>query len=122
MRRFVILLLLWVLPIQFGLAATVDALQHARDGHMEFASGHSHAVVFDDAAKNVDGDNDADASAKSHGECGACHCFHSLAFLGEQHHYDFPAAKSAMTRVNSADHTNDFTGLRPDRPQWLFLA
>ena len=122
MRRFVILLLLWVLPIQFGLAATVDALQHARGGHTEFASGHSHAVVFDDAAASVDGDNDADASAKSHGECGACHFFHSLAFLGNQRHDDFPAAESAITCVDSADPANDFTGLRPDRPQWLLLA
>ncbi len=123
MRRFVILLLLWVLPIQFGLAATVDALQHAPDGHSEFAHGHSHAVVIDDVSTNVDHDNDADASAKSHGECGACHhCVHSVPVLATS--TDFKRFTNAAI-VNPNEHDERYRNAateRPERPNWSALV
>lgn len=123
MRRLIIFLLLWILPIQFGLAATVDVLQHARDGHSALASVHPHAAVTDDGATNVDSDNDADASAKSHGECGACHhCVHAVAVLSDSADFKRLMGVASIDSNGRDAHRGDAATGRPERPNWSALV
>jgi|JI10StandDraft_1071094.scaffolds.fasta_scaffold207529_2 hypothetical protein len=122
MRRFIVLLLLWILPIQFGLVGTIDALEYSRVGHSEFSHSHPHAASTADTSANAALDNDADPSVRSHGECGACHFHHSLAFFGQSHRDASPVVASDKPSADHCHSPNDFTGHRPDRPQWLLLA
>jgi hypothetical protein len=122
MRRFFVLLLLWILPVQFGLAGTIEALEYSRGGHHEFASSHAHAPSTADSTSNAASDNEADPSVRSHGECGACHFHHALAFFGQSHRDACPVVARNYPGADHCDCPNDFTGLRPDRPQWLLLA
>jgi|GEM_PF-2641062 len=118
MRRFIILLLLCVLPLQFALAGAVDAFEHANEGHAE----HSHAAVVDTEVAGLDTDNSDDLSPRSHADCGHCHFFHSIALFGS--HTEALAIPSAQVVLSpsSADHTNRVTAQRPERPKWLQLA
>ncbi len=120
MRRFFLLLLLWILPIQFALAATIEAREYSRGGHSEFT--HAHAASANDISANRETDSDTDVSARSHAECGVCHCHHSLAYLGQSQHNASPAAARDVPSADHSDSPSDFTGLRPDRPQWFLLA
>jgi len=118
MRRFVLLLLLCVLPLQFALAGAVDAFEHAGNGHSE----QSHAAVADQKVAAVDADDNDDASPRCHGECGTCHFFHSLALFGSRIEARLMATTPVSLSPSSADHRNRVTALRPDRPKWLQLA
>lgn len=118
MRRFVIFLLLCVLPLQFALAGAVDAFEHAGNGHSE----RSHVVGADAKAAAVDADDNTDASPRCHGECGTCHFFHALALFGSGiEALAITSAPDALSRP-SADHQNRVTAQRPERPKWLQLA
>lgn len=120
MRRFVLLLLLCVLPLQFALAGTVDAFEHARNGHSE--RSHAHVGVTDTQAATIDvGDND-DASPRCQGECGTCHFFHSLVLFGSRIEVPLITSAAVALSPSSADHSNRVTALRPERPKWLQLA
>ena len=117
MHRFVVFLLLCVLPFQFALAGAVDAFEHAGAGHSE----HSHAAVADVTA-TVEADNNDDASPPCHGECSTCHFCHSLAlFASHVEALDITSAPDALSPP-SADHQNRVTAQRPERPKWLLLA
>lgn len=113
MRRFVLLLLLCVLPLQFALAGAVDAFEHAGNGHSE----QSHAAVADQKVAAVDADDDA--SPRCHGECGTCHFFHSLALFGSGIEAFLIASAPVSLSPSSADHRNGVAALRPERPKWL---
>ena len=107
MRRFFLLVMLVVLPLQFGMAAVADALEHV-------SYGHDHHVA---ASKIVDLD-DADDAAPNHLNCEACQFAHSLAHA------------SGLSQVNLFDCENDFPAVtrdvhapvmlldRPHRPKW----
>jgi hypothetical protein len=121
MHRFVIFLLLCVLPLQFALAGAADAFEHAGDGHSE----QSHAIVADVKATVIDAfdtNHSDDASPRCHGECETCHVHHSLALFGSR--IEALAITSAPDALSlpSADHQNRVTAQRPERPKWLQLA
>lgn len=118
MRRFIILLLLCVLPLQFSLAGAVDAFEHANGGHAE----HSHDAAADAKLTAVDADSSDDLSPRCQGECGHCHFFHSIALFGSR--TEALAIPSAQVTLSppSADHINRVTAQRPERPKWLQLA
>lgn len=118
MRRFVLLLLLCVLPLQFALAGAVDAFEHAGNGHSE----QSHAAVADQNVAAVDADDNDDASPRCHGECGTCHFFHSLALFGSRIEALPIMSTTVALSPSSADHRNRVTALRPERPKWSQLA
>ena len=118
MRRFVLMLLLCVLPLQFALAGAVDAFEHAGNGHSE----QSHAAVADVKAAVLDIDDNDDASPRCHAECSTCHFFHSLALFGSCVEALLIASAPAALSPSSADHRNRVTALRPERPKWLQLA
>ncbi len=115
MRRFVIFLLLCVLPLQFALAGAVDVFDHANDGHSE----HSYVTVADAKVVGVDFGSNDDSSSRGHGDCGTCHFFHSLALFAP---YADPIRLTPALDPPSpgnAVHQNRFTALRPERPKWL---
>lgn len=122
MHRFFILLLLWILPVQFGLAGTIEALEYSRGGHHEFAPSNAHVASTADVLSNAASDNDADPSVRSHGECGACHFHHALAFFDQSHRDACAVVARDKPSADHHDSPNDFTGHRPDRPQWFLLA
>ena len=107
MRRFFLLVMLVVLPLQFGMVAVADALEH-------MSHGPEHHVA---ASKIVDLD-DADDAAPKHLNCEACQFAHSLAHA------------SGLSHMKRFDRTNDFPSLtrdmhaplmlrdRPHRPKW----
>lgn len=114
MRRFVIFLLLCVLPLQFALAGAVDAFDHANDGHSE----HSHAAGADAKAVTVDSGSNDDSASRGHGDCGTCHFFHSLALFAPYADPIRLAPALDPPSRGSADHQNRVTALRPERPKW----
>jgi hypothetical protein len=114
MRRFVILLLLWVLPIQFGLAATVDAFEHAQGEHVHGDAQHSHDVVVD--APNADAQDEA---SPGHGECGACHFAHSLALTALNAVATKPADGAALAALRNTESALSLSSVRPERPKWM---
>ena len=115
MRRFIILLLLCVLPLQFALAASVDARLHAGSDHHHEVASHSDDVAADTA--NAD-----ESSSRSHGECGACHCSHSVAMLGTRADLKRPTGVASIdSNGRDAQHRNAATE-RPERPNWSTLV
>ena len=128
MRRFVILLLICVLPLQFALAASVDALEHASGEHPHDSASRTHAAYAPHAAHLADAGDTPDAadvddsSTRSHAECAACHCFHLPAMLGT--HADFRrAAVAALVNLFTRDDRHRSAAAeRPERPNWSALV
>ena len=118
MRRFILLVLLIVLPLQFALAGAVDAFEHAGDGHSE----RSHATGTAIQPDTVDVDGNDDVSPRCHSECGTCHFFHSLAFLETLGQATAMTSAADVLSLSSADHQNRVTAQRPERPKWSQFA
>lgn len=119
MRQFIIRLLLCLLPLQFALAASVDARLHAGSSQHHDATSHSHAVVSESMPDIASGD---DSSSRAHGECGACHCFHSVAMLGARADFKRPTDVAAIAPDGSDAHHRNAASERPERPNWSALV
>ena len=120
MRRFVILLLLCVLPLQFALAASVDARLHAgSDHHHHDDTSHSHDVVADSAPDTVNAD---ESSARSHGECGACHSCHSVAMFAMRADLTRPTGVASIDPNGRDSYHRNAATERPERPNWSALV
>lgn len=118
MRRFFILLLLCVLPLQLVLAASVDARLHASNDHHD-ATSHPHEMTADVASEPADAD---ESTPRSHGECGTSLCAHSPAILEMRAEFK-PAARVASldTMVRDAP-LRSAAAERPERPNWSALV
>ena len=114
MRRFVLLLLLCVLPLQFALAATADALEHASSGHEHEAVAHVHGLTDDTADTGS-----RDASSPGHGECGACHFFHTPAMTASGAATPSPANAMTVEARYGAQAFGQTASVRPERPKWV---
>ena len=120
MRRFIILLLLCVLPLQFALAASVDARLHAgSDHHHHDDTSHSHDVVADSAPDTVNAD---ESSARSHGECGACHSCHSVAMFAMRADLTRPTGVASIDPNGCDSYHRNAATERPERPNWSTLV
>ena len=118
MHRFVIFLLLFVLPLQFALAGAVDAFEHAADLHSE----HSHTAGTDITPDAVDVEGNDDGSPRCLNECGVCHFFHSLAFFGSLVQAMIMTSAADALSLSNAGHQNRVTAQRPERPKWSQFA
>ena len=118
MRRFILLVLLIVLPLQFALAGAVDAFEHAGDGHSERSHATSTAIQPD----TVDVDGNDDVSPRCHSECGTCHFFQSLAWFGSVIQTLQIASAADVLSLPIPDHQNRVTAQRPERPKWSQFA
>ncbi len=120
MRRFIALLLLCLLPFQAVLAASVDAMQHADGGHHHHDNApHSHEVAAEAAPDIVAMD---ESSARAHGECGACHFFHSPAMIEARVDFDRVAGATSIDPNSRDQHHRSAVSERPERPNWSRLV
>ncbi len=119
MRRLVLLFLLCVLPLQFALAASVDARLHAGSGHHLHATVHLHEATSESAPDTVDAD---ESSSRSHGECGVCHLFHCFAMLGTCVECNRPITAGSINPNGHDAHHRNATTARPERPNWSALV
>jgi len=123
MRRLIILLLLCVLPLQFALAACVDARLHAGSSQHHDDTSHSHEMVADSAAESAPDTVNADESSSlSHGECGACHCFHSAAMPATRADFKRPTGAGRIPPTGRDMHHRNAATERPERPNWSALV
>ena len=120
MRRFALLLLLCVLPLQFSLAAAVDARLHADVRH------HHDASHSNESSAQADTDTDAanadDSLSRLYGECGACHCCHSAAMLDTRSDFKRPTSAARIDPNGGDAHPRSAATARPERPNWLSLV
>jgi hypothetical protein len=119
MRRFIILLLLCVLPLQFSLAASADALMHAGGGHHHEASPHSHVLSAGSTADSAVSD---DVSRQSHSECGVCHCLLSLAMPNTRADLANLTGVAVIARSGPIAAHRSAATERPERPNWSALV
>ena len=115
MRRFVFLLLLCVLPLQFALAASVDARLHAGGSHHHETTPHVHEMAVDSTPDFASAD---ESSSRAHGECGACHFFHSVAMLGARADFKRPTGVASIVPNGGDAHHRNAATERPERPNW----
>lgn len=121
MRRFVLLLLLCVLPLQFALAATVDARAHAGNGHAHESAAFAHENLTATAIDATDVGAD-ESSPRSHGECGACHLCHCLAILGSSVDFKRSLCFASIDPSGRDQHHRNAATERPERPNWPLLV
>lgn len=119
MRRFVLLLLLCVLPLQFALAASVDARLHAGNSHPHDTTSHSREMAAESTPDIADSD---ESSPRSHGECGACHFFHSVAMLSTRADFKRPTGVVSIDPNGRDEHHRSAVTERPERPNWSALV
>ena len=122
MRRFVILLLLFVLPLQFALAASVDALEHATGEHQHDSVSHSHAAHLAHASDTPNASDMDDSTTRSHSACAACHFFHSPAMLGTHTDFKRQAAAVVVSMFTRDDRHRSAATEPPERPNWSALV
>lgn len=131
MRRFFLILLVLLLPLQSAWAAATAYCQHEQRPAAKWHLGHhqhEHRGEGDgaaDADKKADNKAGADQGTEPNGlfdpDCGTCHLA-SLPFACPE-----PAVLPALRLPRTVLATHDFhyTSLHPrapDRPQWLRLA
>ena len=132
MRRWLILFLLSLLPLQvsWAVAATVDYCAHDPDqtaphfGHHEEANAHDHSVHDNDVHDN---DTHAAEAEKSHGDAGPLHLDHEhnhlSGFLGLLSAVDVSARKlpPLFPRGNALIYLSLPRG-NLERPNWCHLV
>jgi hypothetical protein len=119
MHRFIILLLLCVLPLQLVLAASVDARFHAGSGHHHEVASHSYEMTAESTAEAANTDETA---SRSHGECGLCHLCHSVAMLGTRADFKRPTGIASIDPNGLDAHHRNAATVRPERPNWSALV
>ena len=134
MRKSILFLLLWVLPLQFVVAAIADAREHGVPGHLHEPLPQDHGFFAATAPTVVISVHDTIAQADAvidlidddalrlHAECGACHFCHSLAPDNGQ----ITALSLRVPRIAEPNRAQDArrsaTLKRPERPNWFFLV
>lgn len=123
MRRFLAIVLLAMLPLQFSWAAVASYCEHETQGTGHF--GHHEHEHHADAGPNAEPATDADAPGdKAPGamdlDCGHCHgqCSVMPTLSAKIPGTLSTAPPSASANEASGAHAP----ARPERPQWLRLA
>ncbi len=115
MLRLFVLLLAFVLPVQFAWAGAAAYCQHETEPAMAWHVGHHEHVHPQASAKK------ADSNVTLDNDCGTCHagCAQSLPVSGPALPHLIPphaVVLDAVTQPSSAPPG------APDRPQWPRLA
>jgi len=119
MRRFALFLLLCVLPLQFLLAASVDARLHVETRHHHDDASYPNEAASKPAPDSANAD---ESSSRSHGDCGACHCFHSAAMLDTRDDFKRPKGAACIVPNGFDAHHRSASTARPERPNWSSLV
>lgn len=120
MRRWLAILLLALLPLQFSWAAVADYCMHESDvasdhvGHHDHAD-HGHGAGLDDSAKS-----DGSSSTAADFDCSHCHghCAGMPDVPADLNAQAMSGAPSSLAEAPSAEHLP----AQPERPQWACLA
>lgn len=113
MRRFVLILVLLILPFQFSWAAAARYCQHETASASWHLGHHEH--------RHQDSSTDLEKKPVIDTDCGVCHIV-SLPFV---YAASLEIASAQRVQHHDSRHRSDFTSLNPrapDRPQWLRLA
>ena len=126
MRRFLAILLLALLPLQFSWAAVASYCGHEAQAKVEHFGHHEHqhhagSVGHADIDPGVGSDADGDKPSRAMDlDCGQCHGFCGVMVILPAPMPGAPgtAAPSATVDVAGGAHAPT----RPERPQWRPLA
>jgi hypothetical protein len=130
-RRFLAIVLLTLLPLQFSWAAVATYCGHETEAaaghlghhdHQHHAGADTHAGLAADADTDTDadGDNGDNAPSAMDLDCGHCHGFCGAMLTLPA---VIPGAPGAPPpRVTVDEDGAAHTSTRPERPQWLPLA
>ncbi|NBP35951.1 MAG: hypothetical protein EBV01_11175 [Betaproteobacteria bacterium] len=117
MKKFLVIFMLVMLPLQFSWAAVAGYCQHEGGATAKHLGHHSHDHK---SATSESADNDSSMSAALDHDCATCHLACSVALTSyanvptmmvAQDHHSQPHASPSRTLAE-----------RPERPQWLALA
>lgn len=117
MRRWLTILLLFVLPVQFSWAAAAAYCQHEQTATASHVGHHSHDHKGDTAEKSGVGKHQAKAGKLvADNDCGYCHLSFAKPMLplalhfGADVHFTPEVASTQAYGSRGPDH--------PDRPNW----
>lgn len=115
MRRYFLILVLLILPVQFSWAAAARYCQH------ETASAPWHPGHHEHRHQTAESKPDFEKKSVLDTDCGVCHIVSAPFMFGQILDLtDTPRVEHAHSH-----HTSNFTSLNPrapDRPQWRGLA
>lgn len=117
MRRWLSILLLVFLPLQFSWAAVGVYCQHETGSAAKHVGHHDHQHKAD---ASHDDKADPKASGGIDNDCGACHAGCAAAIFGE---IQISAPSYASAVVDAYRHSqNTSPHYQPERPNWAPLA
>ncbi len=132
MRRYLAIVLLALLPLQYSWASVAAYCGHEAQagsghfGHHEHRhhdDANTHAELVADASANADGSVDAEGDEVPGAmdlDCGHCHGYCSVMLTLQA---GLPGALAAAPPSASVDESGGaHAPTRPERPQWLPLA
>ena len=122
MRRWLLIFLLFLLPLQFSWAASASYCQHERDTRTQHWGHHEHSA--DHAADHAadEGQDNGKQPSASFGDCAVCHfghAQHAVAALAE------PVGTAVMAHRPRAMPSESFVSHIsevPVRPAWTLFA
>ena len=116
MKRIVVLLALFILPLQYSWAALSVYCGHETSGSAQHFGHHYHPQhqSLDDK------DGAGDAAGFTHADCGLCHLAHSYAV---QPTSPAPSISGNLGSIVAQQHTTrSFIPDGPERPNWGFSS
>lgn len=118
MKKFLLIVLLLVLPLQYSWAAAAVYCQHER-GAAPHLGHHAHQHQAQDGQAQDD-DGGGGASKAFHADCESCHLFSHAALVP-----DMPAPLASMAQSHRATPARHYASHIPDspkRPDWPLVA
>ena len=115
MRRWFVLMVVWLLPLQFAWSAASAYCQHETSAPQMQHLGH-HAHAHPGEAKQP-----GDSRLLADADCTACHAGTAAAMPALPDGHDFAGSSQAAEPVTAPPFTSALARA-PDRPQWLRLV
>lgn len=113
-KKFLLILLLMILPLQYSWSAAAVYCQHEQGSSMHFGHhSHQHKAQVDEP--------DGQAKSKNvHGDCEYCHLFSHATLLPAVASLAIPAGQEhvEVRRLNFSSHIPD----SPNPPDWRLVA
>ncbi|WP_354677272.1 cation efflux protein, CzcI family [Cupriavidus plantarum] len=116
MRRYVLILVLIILPFQFSWAAAARYCQHETVSAKWHLGHHEHRHQSSDQGKP-----DSEKKSVIDTDCGVCHAV-SLQFIYSQPHDIAKGERLRFLKIRRAARFTSLNPRAPDRPQWVRLA
>jgi hypothetical protein len=112
MKRFVLMFLMLLLPLQFSWAGVSFYCQHETGAAAQHVGHHAHQHQ-----KSPDAGDDGSAPGKAHADCGYCHLAHSCAVVAAVSVPAFSCDAAAIAA--QPDTLSSHFSEGPERPKWV---